>query len=261
MTENYIIYQKGILNQFPLLSASHVTTGGITVATAIVIAGGAFKAKSGPSGSVYAAYKDLWERLNNGQIGLTPSLTATEIGTLSDIDDGVQIINKTTGREEICINGNFQNPAGTGLMAKAAYGSMYQHNHAGDAMNATTKQWITASVGKLDSNGLITFGNDAVNGDYLLVGTGGAGDYQIIVTCDVTNAANNETVMEVHINGADATDLEDKEDSSSTKPRGMAAHGIHALADADKITLHLESTTPADVVKTYDCHVTIQRVS
>lgn len=112
MTENYIIYQKGIPNQFPLLSISHVTTGGITVATAIVIAGGAFKAKSGPNGSVYSAYRDLWERLNDGQIGLTPSLTAAEIGTLSDIDDGVQIINKTTGREEICIGGIFTNTSG-----------------------------------------------------------------------------------------------------------------------------------------------------
>lgn len=254
---DFNLWKNDITNRFTPSSLTDAIVGSGFVATAII---GGVTTKSFIQYSKWDVYQDLRLKLLGG-INYLPISTTTQRDALTGIVDGTVMLNKTTGREEICNSAVWISAAGDGLMAKSSYGSMFQHNHAGDAMNATTKKWITALVGKLDPNGLITFVKDAVNGDYLLVETGGAGDYQIIVTCDVTNAANNETIMEIHINGADSTDLEDKEDTSSTKPRGMAAHGIHALNDADKITLHLESTTSADIVKVLDCHVTIQRVS
>lgn len=147
----------------------------------------------------------------------------------------------------------------------SAFGEMLgqpmERKGLGSTIDTTSKKWITANAGVLDANGLITFVSDDVNGDYLLVGTDGAGDYQIIVTCDQTNSGNNTTSLEVHINGAVVTDIESEHDSNSIKPSELSAHGIHALADGDKVTLHLESSVSANIVKVYDCHVTIQRIS
>ncbi len=105
MAGDYNLYAKGILNKFSTYSVAHVTTGGVVVATATVTIGGAYVNRSGQCGDAYNAYKDLWERLNDGQIGLIPSLTTTEIAALT-IDDGTPVIDKTTSKLCTCIGGS-----------------------------------------------------------------------------------------------------------------------------------------------------------
>lgn len=255
---DHLLWKNDIENRFSPTSLTDALTGAIYIATSVI---SGVTTNSGVHMSQWDAYKDLRERLLNGDTTLLPKSTTTQRDALSGIVDGTVILNTTTGKEEICNSSSWASVSGSTTMSDVAYGSMFQHNTSGDAMETTNKVWITASQGVVDANGLITFVSDDTNGDYLLVGTGGAGDYQIIVTCDVTNAGNNETTMAVHINGSDATDIEDEEDTNSTKPRTLAAHGIHALSEGDKIAIHMVSSTPADVVKTYDCHVTIQRLS
>lgn len=106
MAGDYNLYAKGILNKYSTYSVAHVTSGGVTVATATITSGGAYVNRSGQNGSVYAAYRDLWERLNDGQIGLIPSLTTTEISALS-VDDGTPVIDSTTSKLCTCIGGSF----------------------------------------------------------------------------------------------------------------------------------------------------------
>ncbi len=247
-----------IRNRNTVTSLSDVAVDDGFVATVII---DGLTTKSSWRMSRWDAYYDLRERLVHGDENLLPQLTTAQRTGLKPIEIGTQIYNITLKSNEIYSGTTWISVAGAGLMAKSAYGTLYQHNHLGSPMNPTTHKWISAQAGNLDSNNIIDFFTDAVNGDHLVVGADGAGDYLIMVTCDVTNSGNNETVMEVHINDAANVALEDKEDTSSTKPRGMAAHGIIKLSANDKISLFIVSTVPTDIIKAYDCHVSINRVS
>lgn len=185
---------------------------------------------------------------------------ATQRDAITSPDKGLQIFNITSGRDEVYDGSGWISSAGSGVMAPTAYGSMYESNGSGSAMDSTNKTWITASAGVFDGNGLITFLNDA-GGDRLVIGTDGAGDYMIVASCGQTNSGGNVTTMTIHRNGLDETPLQDDQNSSPTNHRSMAVNGILALADADYITLHLVSSVPANTVSVYDCHLTIQRIS
>lgn len=260
MAGDFNLYAKGILNQFPTYSVAHVTTGSITVATATITIGGAYVNRSAKSGSVYAAYKDLWERVNSGQLGLVPSLTTVEIAALTGIDDGVQVIDKTLKRLNVCLAGAFQSGAGVGTMKPAAFGEMVEDNSGGSSINTTSKLWDTASVGELDGNGIITYLNTA-NGDELKVGAGGAGTYQVHFSCTFTNAGGNVTECGIHKNGAQVGKMEDTHSGDSAEHRDLRGSGFLVLADNDLITLHVISATPSDVITVYHCHITIQRMT
>lgn len=133
MAGDYNLYAKGILNQFSTYSVAHVTTGAVTIATATITIGGAFVAQSSDSGSVYAAYRDLWERLNDGQVGLLPPLTTTEKDALTGVSDGVGLVDITRGRIEVRVGGVFQ-----------------------DTTKKFTVSGITASTTQSQGNGLLT---------------------------------------------------------------------------------------------------------
>lgn len=258
---DYNIWKNDIKHRFPRYITSHTTVGSGFTAKAIVVETEHLVTTSSYRLSIFDAYNDLRQKLLDGAEGILPKSTTAQRDALKGIIDGTLMLNITTGTQEICNNSIWSNVAGVGLMSKTAYGSMFQHNHLGDNIHTTSKKWVTASAGKVDSNSLITVVDDSTNGDHLLVGVDGAGDYMILATCDVTNSGNNETILEVIINNTVSTDLEDKEDTSSTKPRGMSTHGIHALSAGDKISLKLESTTPANIIKVFDCHLSINRIS
>ena len=146
-------------------------------------------------------------------------------------------------------------------MSDVAYGSMYEDSANGSAMNPVTKQWITAIAGVFDENGLITFLNDS-QGDRLVVGEDGAGDYMVIASCGQTNSGNNKTTMTIQINGVDSTVIKDDQDANSTRHRAIVANGILTLATNDYMTMHLvDPDTPSNEIKVFDCHLTIQRMS
>ena len=139
MAGAYNLYGKGCANLAAVTSTSYVTTDSVTVATAVMVSGPDIK--SGVAGSIYAAYEDLWERLNDGQTGLPPTLTTTELEALTDVDDGVEAINSTRSRKEISINGVFR-----------------------DTTRKFTVTGITASATQAQGNGILT-------GDVNIIGT------------------------------------------------------------------------------------------
>ena len=100
---------------------------------------------------------------------------------------------------------------------------------------------------------------DIVN---LRLGTGGSGDYMIIASCGQTNSGSNRTTMTVHVNDIDSTVVKDDQNASSVNHRALVANGIITLADGDYLTMHIaDPDTPANIIKVFDCHLTINRLS
>ncbi len=194
MSGNYLLYKYGIENQFSTYTASHVTTGSTTIATATVTIGGAFVAQSSVSGSIYSSYADLWERLNDGQVNLTPQLTTTEIGTLTEVSDGVQVIDKTLGRLDVCIDSAFVG-AGTESNTTSITASTTQTQAGG-----------TALVSEMNFVETVANENDAVtltsvsNGVSVSIINDGGNTLQIFPALgdDLGNGINISTHLETH---------------------------------------------------------------
>lgn len=248
---DYNLYAKGILNQFPTYSLSHATTGSLTIATATVTSGGAFVNSSGPSGSIFSAYKELWDRLNDGQVGLIPSLTMAEIGALTGIPDGVQVINITMGRLDVCIEGVFSSASGPIPDALSTYGSMLENNTSGSAMNTTTHRWITASLGHQPAG--MTFSKDST-GDKFTVATGGMGTRHVSFGISFTNNGSKDTTASILIDGVKSIVSETVRGHNSQK-RALAIGDSLWLSTGSVLTLEIVSETVTDIVKVYQCHV------
>lgn len=254
------LWKLGIANQFSTYSTAHVTTGTVTIATATVTIGGAFVDQSGKSGSVYAAYKDLFERLHEGQVSLLAKLTTTQRDALTGVNDGRQILNITTNAVECCNGGEWQNDSGIGVMLPVAFGTMFENNGSGSATNSTSKEWITAAAGQLDGNTLITFSSTATS-DRLVIGTGGAGTYEVTFKTNFTNAGGNLTTASILLNGSAQTNLVDVHAGDSSEIRGLSNTSFLVLADADVISLHVVSSTASDVIDLYQTSVVIRRLT
>ena len=257
MAQDHLYWKNGIDNEFSPASLTDAAEGSGFVATAVI---SSVTTKSGFHMSQYDAYKDLFERLHQGQKNVLPQHTTTEKNALTNIYDGVRVLDITLGREDICFGGAFVSPAGAGTMKPAAFGEMVEDNPSGSSINTTSKLWDTASVGELDGNGIITYLNTA-NGDELKVGVGGAGTYQIHFSCTFTNASGNMTECGIHKNGVQVGKLEDTHSGDSAEKRDLRGSGFLVLADNDLITLHVVSSTPSDVVTVYHCHITMQRMT
>ncbi len=106
------LWKLGITNQFSTYTAAVVQTGSTYLATATITIGGALVAKSAIAGSKYAAYRDLFQRVHEGQEELLPKLTTTQRDALSSVQDGRTILNITTGRIECCLSGSWVNSGG-----------------------------------------------------------------------------------------------------------------------------------------------------
>lgn len=210
-----------------------------------------------------SAYQKIRNQLLKGENPVFLSNTIQR-NALVGVTNGTAIYNLTigTGRNESYNGTAWESVAGSGVMSKAAYGSMYESNTDGSAMNPTTKQWITANVGEVDDNNLITF-VDSSSGDGLLVGVGGSGKYMVIFSAGHTNAGNNITTAELHINGVNVSPkpIKDSQRGNITDNRPIVLNGIVPLIVGDYLTIHLESSTPADEINVFDCHLTIQRLN
>ena len=191
---------------------------------------------------------------------IIPSVTTTQRNAATGVSAGYPIYNQTEGRIE-CYNGSsWPSSAGAGTMLPVAFGEMVEDNSSGSSINTTTKLWDTASVGELDPNGLITFVN-GTNEDYLLVGTGGAGTYQLHFSITGTNAGGNEVVAGIHLNDVEVDKMRDTHDWDSAEKRDLRGQGFLELVDADKIKLHVVSSTASDVVTVFHAHITMKRMT
>lgn len=185
--------------------------------------------------------------------------TTTERDALTNVDRGTAIFNITTLRDESYDGTNWIGAAGAGLMAPFAYGSMFEDS-SGSNHNTTTKAWITAGVGKVDGNGIITFADNAA-GDRLVVGTGGAGDYRIGFHVSSTNAGGNSTFAAINVNAVEQVSIKAHHAGDSAQERLLASEGYLPLAENDYITLELISSSPSDIVSIHTCSVLMERLS
>lgn len=123
---DYLLWKNDIENRFSPTSLTDTVDGSLYTATAII---SAVTTKSGVHMSLWDAYKDLREKLLDGDITLIPISTTTQRDALIGIVNGTIILNITTSREEICSSSTWMSSAGSGIMDNTAYGSMYEHNH------------------------------------------------------------------------------------------------------------------------------------
>ena len=206
------------------------------------------------------AYRKIRLDILNGARPVFLSTTAQR-DALINVSKSRLIDNITLGHLELYTGAAWINAAGIGVMAPVAYGNLFEDSASGSAMDSTTKQWVTASAGVFDNNGLVSFLNH-VDGDRLVIGAGGAGVYMTIASCGQTNSGSNKTTMTVHINDVDTTVIKDDQNANSVNHRALVANGILTLADEDYLTLHIaDPDTPSNVIKVFDCHLTIQRIS
>ncbi len=252
MTMDYNLWVYDITNRFSPTSLSHTTDGDGYRATAIISGvthNGSWKM------SLWGAYKHLRDSLLDGEENLLPQLTTTQRDSLSQMTKGKIIYNVTLGKFQLSTGSSYK----TVDASTPAYGSMYENNESGSAIDSSTKSWITATVGKVDANSLVTFADNA-SGDRLVIGTGGAGTYSVNAKCDQTNAGGKVTTMTIQVNGSDSIVL-DEHASDSGDHRQLTASGYLTLADNDYITLHVVSATSSDTITAYHTSITIHRIS
>ncbi len=94
---DYLLWKNDIENRFSPTPLTDALTGSIYIATAII---SSVTTKSGEHTSQWDAYKDLRERLLNGDDKLLPHSTTTQRDALSGIVAGTVIDNITIGRLE-----------------------------------------------------------------------------------------------------------------------------------------------------------------
>lgn len=252
------IYINDLLSRYPAHTFEETTVDSMTL---VVFKDGESEIIAESQALVVAdAYKAIRLNILEGQDPLFIS-TSAERNALVNVEDGTTIYNTNTKRVESYEDNNWAGAGGSGIMSDTAYGSMFEDSSTGSAMNSTTKQWITANSGVFDGNGLITFLNDA-DGDRLVVGEDGSGDYIVVASCGQTNSGSNRTTMNVHINGVDSSVVKDDQNASDTNHRALVANGILTLADDDYLTMHIvDPDTASNEIKVFDCHLTIQRIS
>lgn len=259
---DYNLWLNDIEYRFSPTSLTDALNGSLYTATAVV---SGVTTNSAPKMSQWDAYLDLRNKLLgvseiDGGI-ILPKSTTVELTALTGIIDGQGAQNITTGRDESCLGSAWVSSAGAGRLGAAAYGNMFEDSATGSPTNSTTKQWITANGGVFDRNGLVSFSDNAL-GDRLVVGTGGAGDYMVVASCGQTNSGSNRTTMTVRINDVASTVIKDDQNANATNHRALVANGILTLADGDYLTMHIvDPDTPANEIKVFDCHLTIQRIS
>lgn len=253
---DFLLWKNGIQNSKSPTSLKDVVDGSGFIATATI---SGVTTNSEWKMSLWDAYLNLYEKVHDGERPI-PKSTTTEALALTEILDGTSIINVTNQTLEVCIGSKFQNSAGSGTMAPVAFGEMVEDNSSGSTIDTTTKLWSTASVGEIDPNDIISF-VDETDGDKLVVGTGGAGTYQIHFSCTFTNAGGKLTKAGIHVNGAEVGKLEDEHDGDSSEKRDLRGQGFLVLAVGDEVTMHVVSETSSDVVTVFHCHITMKRMT
>jgi len=250
------LYANDLIHRYALHTFTELTVSSMTLVT-FKNAGGTIITLS-KNLDVIDAYRDIRSNLLDGE---TPAFqsTTTQRNALTNLDQATLIYNITTSKFEIYIGTAWLSVAGSGVMAPSAYGSMYENNETGSPINATSKGWVTATAGVFDTNSIVTFLNNS-SADRLVIGTGGAGNYQVEAKCDQTNAGGNTTLMVVLVNGINSI-VKDEHASDSGDHRQLTANGIVTLADNDYLSIWVASQVPPDLITAYHSSLTINRLS
>lgn len=254
---DYMIWSNDITNRHSPESLTYAEDGDGYIATAVI---SGTTTTSRWKMSLWDAYKDLREKLLEGNDALLPTTTTTQMAALGEMDTGTFMHNITDGSLGLYGASGMVSIGGSTAMSASAFGEMVEDNSAGSNIDVTTKLWATASVGEVDSNGIITF-SDESGGDKLVIGSGGEGTYLLHFSCTFTNAGGNVTSAGIHKNGEEVGKLEDSHSGDSSQQRDLRGQGFLVVEEGDEITLHVVSAAPVDVVSVYHCHVTMNRLS
>lgn len=161
---------------------------------------------------------------------------------------------------------DFLNMAGNwlstgGVIGVKAYGGMVEDSVLGSTINnaANYKGWKSASAGVLNSSGLIAFLNNGT-ADRLVVGAGGAGDYEVSFDASFTNSGSKNTTGTIHVNGSPADDIMAEVEGDSSKLRIVTKSGLITLEDDDYLDLRFKSEDNDDIT-IYQTEVSLNRIS
>lgn len=100
---DYNLIKYDLENKFPLNTFSHVTDGGGYTAKAVVTIGGALVKQGSFRGSLYDAYKNLQDKIFEGEEVRLLRLTSTQASSITGLKELV-FINHDTGAVD-CYNG------------------------------------------------------------------------------------------------------------------------------------------------------------
>lgn len=231
MAQDHLYWKNGINNEFSPTSLTDTADGSGYIATVII---SSVTTNSSWHMSQYAAYKDLFERLHQGQINVLPWHTTTEKNALTNVYDGVQVLDITLGRVDVCFGSSFISSAGDGMAQASAFGEMEEVDDAGFTIPAI---WINASEDVIDANGNITFVSDDTNGDYLLVGTDGGGTYRIEFLSILISSTGNPVTVQVTQNGTGLSKLKETLNTSTSEYKSFDDWEDMVLVAGDKLRL------------------------
>lgn len=131
-----------------------------------------------------------------------------------------------------------------------AYGEAYEFNETGSTITVTTGasptgtfyQWVTGAAGLVDGVN-VTWNS---TNKQLVIGTNGAGIYEIHFMAAVNPTGNREVQCAIHINGAASTKLRcDIQGTTSGDGMTVNIHGLASLSAADVVDVRFSSDTNA----------------
>jgi len=250
------IWRSDIINRFAPSSLTDSQTEDGIVATSVI---SAVTTNSGMKLSLSDAYEDLRGKLLEGEVRPLLMLTTTQRDALTSVTDGIHILNITIDRIEFFDDGG----GGTWLGAdesKRTFGDMFEDNSGGSSISVSTSYagWVTATVGTLGVNGLVTFVNNGT-ADRLTVGTGGAGKYRAGFHANVTNSGGKLTTGAIHVNDVEQTNVKMSLPGDSSKAVNLSGGGIITLTDNDFVDLRFKSED-TDTVDVFQVNLNIERL-
>ncbi len=188
---DYLLWSNDIENRFSPSSLTHVAEGSGYIATAVI---SSVTTNSSYRLSLWDAYKDLREKLLDGDTTLLPESTTTQRDALTNIVNGTLMLNITTGREEICsdtdwvsVSGFESNTSGLNWASKDTSGIQSTKTHI-------VQPWSSTS-------GLTESGTPDLGDQVMMVFPGTAQNLYVAVT---TAAGSTEThTFTIEKNGVD----------------------------------------------------------
>lgn len=138
-----------------------------------------------------------------------------------------------------------------------AFGSMQEDNPSGTTIAATTSYvgWVSASVGEVDANGLVTFSNNAT-ADRLVISDSGEGTYLVSFSVCFTNAGGNLTTMALHKNDVEQVNLKAAAVGDSSQIRAASTINFITVEEGDYLDLRIKSTA-SDNVDVYNISLVV----
>lgn len=146
-----------------------------------------------------------------------------------------------------------------------SYANMYEYNSGGTVLTMTSADvyygWKTAGQAYAAGSSYIQFSDNAT-ADRLLVGTSGAGIYDVNFNLSFGGTANVLIRGAVHLNGTAQDNLRFRRKLGDAGDEGSAGfHGQISMVSGDYLDVRLSADNAASVVNIYCCGLAVERIS